>query len=81
MGIPKPFQTTGLKILFKELKDGYVVPISINNSWKTHCYGSFPMGIGNRIEFKVHQALPIREYHVEELITLVEATVKKDIKV
>lgn len=42
---------------------------------------SFPMGIGNRIEFKVHQALPIREYHVEELITLVEATVKKDIKV
>lgn len=80
-GVPKPFQTTGLKILFKELKDGYVVPISINNSWKTHCYGSFPMGIGNRIEFKVHQALPIREYHVEELITLVEATVKKDIKV
>jgi 1-acyl-sn-glycerol-3-phosphate acyltransferase len=33
-GVPKAFSQTGLKILCKNAPSAYVVPVSINNSWK-----------------------------------------------
>src|SRR5690606_2165740 len=33
-GVPKPFRRTGLQTLFKKIPDGYVVPVTFNNSWK-----------------------------------------------
>ena len=61
-GEPKPFQTKGLDILFKKVPSALVVPISINNSWKTLKYGKFPMGLGAHITFTVHQPLKLATF-------------------
>tara|TARA_R110002167_G_scaffold108803_1_gene277695 strand:+ start:1876 stop:2298 length:423 start_codon:yes stop_codon:yes gene_type:complete len=58
-GHPKPFKTTGLKLLMKNAPSALVVPISINNSWKMLRYGKFPNGIGNHITFTIHPPIEI----------------------
>ena len=50
-GEPRPFAVNGLKILCKNAPSSYVLPVTINNSWKMTKWGSFPLGIGNKIEF------------------------------
>lgn len=70
-GIPKKFQTTGLKILMKNAPSALIVPISINNSWKMLCYGKFPYGIGNQITFDVHPPLK-NTGDLDQLITRIE---------
>ncbi|MCF8713747.1 1-acyl-sn-glycerol-3-phosphate acyltransferase [Joostella atrarenae] len=79
-GKPKPFQTGGLKILLKKMPDAQVVPISINNSWKTLRYGKFPMGIGSSITFDVHEPMGARDLPAEELIAKIETTISSSIK-
>lgn len=54
-GTPKPFQRKGLITLFQEIPNALVVPITINNSWKTLRFGKYPMGLGAHIKFEVHQ--------------------------
>lgn len=79
-GIPKPFQTKGLEILIKKIPSASIVPISINNSWKTLIYGKFPMGIGNHITFTVHQPIKIATFaDKEELIRTVEHTISSNV--
>ncbi|MHA7841731.1 MAG: lysophospholipid acyltransferase family protein [Winogradskyella sp.] len=79
-GHPKPFKTKGLLTMIKHTPNALIVPITINNSWKTLKYGRFPMGLGARISFLVHK--PIKANHYEdkfELISIVEAQVKSSI--
>lgn len=79
-GEPKPFQTKGLEILFKKIPSALVVPISINNSWKTLRYGKFPMGLGTHITFTVHKPLKVSTFvNKQDLIETVEATIKEHI--
>lgn len=79
-GEPKPFQTKGLTILFKKAPNAIVVPITINNSWKTLPFGKFPMGLGERITFKVHDHLNVSDFEIPELIEKVEKTITNAIK-
>lgn len=79
-GSPKKFQQGGLKILLKKMPNATLVPISINNSWKTLRYGKFPLGIGNDLEFEVHQPITTRELPPEELIAKLEQTIFAAIK-
>jgi 1-acyl-sn-glycerol-3-phosphate acyltransferase len=79
-GQPKAFAQTGLKILCKSAPSAYVVPVSINNSWKMVKYGFFPVGLGNRLTFAIHNPLKVSEFKFEELIEKVESTVVKGIK-
>lgn len=53
-GNPKPFRTTGLKVLLKKSPSALIVPVSITNSWKMLRFGKFPMGLGARIAHYVH---------------------------
>ena len=53
-GKPKRFSPNGLKILCKYAPSAYVVPVTINNSWKMFKFGSFPLGLGNNLSFTVH---------------------------
>ena len=63
--------------MIKHAPDALIVPITINNSWKTLRYGKFPMGLGSRITFRVHKPMSINQYEDKlELIRLVEAQVK-----
>ncbi|WP_044401558.1 1-acyl-sn-glycerol-3-phosphate acyltransferase [Lacinutrix sp. Hel_I_90] len=74
-GTPKPFQTRGLKTLFEEAPNALVLPISVNNSWKTLRYGKFPMGIGAHITFTIHKPLKVNDFEIKALLTLVESTI------
>lgn len=74
-GKPKEFAQSGLKILCKYAPSAYVVPITINNSWKMVRYGSFPMGLGNRLTFTIHEPMAVKDYAFEELFQKTESTV------
>jgi 1-acyl-sn-glycerol-3-phosphate acyltransferase len=71
-GSPKKFQENGLKTLFKYAPDAWIVPVSIQNSWKLVRFGTFPMGLGNRLVFEVHNAYPVNSDSIENLIAKTE---------
>ncbi|WP_395045492.1 lysophospholipid acyltransferase family protein [Flavobacterium sp.] len=79
-GKPKEFAQSGLKILCKYAPSAYVVPISINNSWKMVKFGAFPMGLGNKLEFIIHEPIAVGQFSFEEIIQQTETAVVKDIK-
>lgn len=79
-GKPKEFAQSGLKILCKYSPSAYVVPISINNSWKMVRFGAFPMGLGNRLTFTIHEPMAVKDYAFEELIQKTEAAVVSKIQ-
>ena len=80
-GKPKEFAQSGLKILCKYAPSAYVVPISINNSWKVVKYGFFPLGLGNRLTFVIHEPLPVAAYDFADLMEKTENTIVKGIKI
>ena len=79
-GKPKEFAQTGFKILCKSAPSAYVVPITINNSWKFVKYGFFPFGLGNRLIFTVHPAMGGNDFSFEELMEKTEKTIVNSIK-
>ena len=79
-GTPKPFQTKGLEILFKKIPSAIVLPLTINNSWKTQKYGKFPFGLGAHITLTVHKPLKIDTFvNTEALINSIETTITNHI--
>ena len=80
-GKPKEFSQTGLKILCKNAPSAYVVPVSINNSWKIVKYGFFPLGLGNRLTFVVHKPLAVKDYDFADLMEKTETAVVQGIKI
>jgi 1-acyl-sn-glycerol-3-phosphate acyltransferase len=80
-GQPKSFSQTGLKILCKHAPSAYIVPISINNSWKMVKYGFFPLSLGNRLTFVIHKPLAVSEFDFAELMEKTETAVVKGIKI
>ena len=79
-GEPKKFATNGLKMLAKYNKEGYIVPLTINNSWKVFKYGKFPLGIGSPISIITHQPIKIDSLPFDELISQTEKVIKEHIK-
>jgi 1-acyl-sn-glycerol-3-phosphate acyltransferase len=79
-GKPKVFAQSGLKILCKYAPSAYVVPISINNSWKIVKHGFFPLGLGNRLTFVIHKPLAVKDFDFKDLIEKTESEVVKGIK-
>ncbi|PBI87475.1 2-acyl-glycerophospho-ethanolamine acyltransferase [Flavobacterium sp. ACN2] len=78
-GVPKEFAQSGLKILCKYAPSAYVVPVSINNSWKMVKFGFFPVGLGNHLKFTAHKAMAVKDYKFEELMEITEKAVKEGI--
>jgi 1-acyl-sn-glycerol-3-phosphate acyltransferase len=76
---PKKFQTKGLLTLIENIPSAMVVPITINNSWKTLRYGKFPMGLGAHIIFTVHQPLKVNEHDANDLIEIIETQITQAI--
>lgn len=79
-GIPKRFKQKGLETLFKKMPTAYVIPVTINNSWKLQRWGMFPIPLGTKVEMIAHPALKINDFEVSELIEKVELTVTSAIK-
>ena len=80
-GTPQPFKERGLKTLFEQMPGGYVLPITVENSWKLQQYGFFPMGLGVHLKHRVHRAIKISDYTQKELITVAEQIITKSIRV
>ena len=80
-GIPKEFAQTGLKILCKNAPSAFIVPISINNSWKLLKYGTFPYGLGNHITFVVHEAFAVKDFEFKDIMQKTESAVVNGIKI
>lgn len=79
-GQPKNFAPNGLKILCKYAPDAFVVPITINNSWKVFKYGSFPLGLGNRVTYTVHPPISVKETDFNTLFLNAEKAIKEGIE-
>lgn len=80
-GHPKAFKDKGLKIMLKKAPSAYIVPVSINNSWKLVRFGNFPLGIGVKLTFDVHEPIKAASMPFDELFALTEKTVKNGIHV
>lgn len=78
-GEPKDFAIYGIKILTKYNKEGFVVPLTINNSWKVFKYGKFPFGIGSTISIKTHEPIKIDSLPFDELFAKTETIIKESI--
>ena len=78
-GKPKKFHRKGLQTLFAKLPEAYVLPITINNSWKLQRHGMFPMPLGVKIKYDLHPVIQVSEYEIEELIDKVETIITSKI--
>lgn len=78
-GKPGAFAASGLKILCKYAPNALVVPVTINNSWKIFRYGTFPLGIGNRLKFKVHPPIAVSACDFNSLFEQTEKAIIGDI--
>lgn len=78
-GVPKKFSVNGLKMIIKHNPDAYIVPISINNSWKVYKYGKFPLGMFNHIQLKTHQPITLSNTSVDEALKQMENTIKEHV--
>lgn len=79
-GEPKRFSSNGLKVIAKFNKEGYIVPLTINNSWKVFKYGKFPLGLGSPITITAHQPIKINSLPFDELLEKTESVIKEHIK-
>ena len=79
-GSPKLFAVNGLKMLYKFAPDAYFLPITINDSWKMTKFGQFPLGLGNKLEFQIHEPMKISEYKFEEIFEKTEKVITENIK-
>jgi 1-acyl-sn-glycerol-3-phosphate acyltransferase len=78
-GKPGSFAPNGLKILCKYAPNAWVVPVTINNSWKVFRYGTFPLGIGNRLKFIIHPPIAVSGCDYNTLFEKTVKTIVKDI--
>ncbi len=74
-GKPGTFAENGLKILCKYATSAHMVPVTINNSWKMTKWGSFPLGIGNKLEFIIHDPIPVKDMPFSEIFKKTEQAV------
>jgi 1-acyl-sn-glycerol-3-phosphate acyltransferase len=80
-GKPKEFSQSGLKILCKYAPSAYIVPLTINNSWKIVKFGFFPLGLGAHLTFTVHQPIKASAFPFDELMEMTEKAVVESIKI
>jgi len=78
-GIPKRFSENGLKMLVKSVPSAYVVPVTINNSWKFLKYGGFPMEIGVHLTFDVHKPIKASSMKFDALFKKVVTEIKSKV--
>ncbi|OYQ32141.1 1-acyl-sn-glycerol-3-phosphate acyltransferase [Flavobacterium cyanobacteriorum] len=78
-GVPKRFSENGLKILCKYAPSAYIVPVSINNSWKLVRFGQFPLGLGCHLTFTIQDPFPIKNIPFDEVMVRAENAVVQGI--
>jgi len=77
--LPKKFQRKGLEVLIKKMPQAYVLPVTINNSWKLQKHGMFPMPLGVRVQYKLHPYIKVSDFKTEILIDTIESQINSEI--
>jgi len=80
-GVPKSFAPTGQKLLFKNVPEALIVPVTINNSWKLVRYGNFPLGLGVHLTLEVQEPIENGDLPTEELLSIIEKRISSKIKI
>lgn len=75
-GVPKRFSENGLRMLTKYAPSAYVIPMTINNCWKLNKNGKFPLELGVKITFELHEPIKADSLEFVKLFEKVENTVK-----
>lgn len=78
-GNPLPFKESGLKILVKYMPSAYIIPVTINNSWKISNISQIFKPLGLKITLDIHKPIAVNSMPFEELFEKVESEVKKSI--
>ncbi len=78
-GAPKAFKESGLKVLCKYANNAYIVPITINNSWKMQ-QKKFPMNLGVKIKIQCHEPIAVAGKDFDQLLNQVEKIVTSSIE-
>lgn len=75
-GVPKRFSENGLKLLVKKTPSSYVVPMTINNSWKILENGYWPLNTFLKVTFEVHEPIKSDSMPFDELFKKMEKVIK-----
>lgn len=78
-GKPKKFSVNGLKMIIEMNPNAYIVPIAINNSWKTYKYGKFPLGMLNKIRVETFKPIKLTNKDTDTVLKEVEYEIKRHI--
>jgi len=78
-GNPKRFSENGVKIICKYAPSAYIVPLTINNSWKLVSNGNFPLNVGVKLHFEVHEPIAVNSMEFKDLFQKVEETIKNSV--
>jgi len=76
-GRMKPFQVGGIATLLKSVPEALIVPVAIENSWKTVQYGAFPLSFGQRMKWTVLSPIETKGLNAEELTLKAEQDIRK----
>lgn len=74
-----PFKESGLKMLVKYIPSAYIVPVTINNSWKIADISKVFKPLGLKITLDIHQPIAVNSMSFDELFHKVESTIKSAI--
>jgi 1-acyl-sn-glycerol-3-phosphate acyltransferase len=73
----KTFQVGGIATLLKAVPNALIVPVAIENSWKTVQYGMFPLSFGEKIRWTVLEPIATEGRNAEELTLMAERAIRK----
>lgn len=76
----KPFQIGGIATLLKAVPNAVIVPIAIENSWKTVQYGMYPLSFGEKLKWTVLAPIPVEGKNAEQITIMAEAAIRKVLK-
>ena len=79
-GRMKPFQVGGIATLLNSVPEALIVPVAIENSWKTVRYGAFPLSFGQRMKWTVLSPIEANGLNAEELTLKAEHAIRKVLK-
>jgi len=76
----KPFQVGGIATLLKAVPNALIVPIAIENSWKTVQYGMYPLSFGEQLKWTVLAPISVEGKNPEQITELAEQAIRKVLK-
>ncbi|MEC7617561.1 MAG: lysophospholipid acyltransferase family protein [Bacteroidota bacterium] len=77
---PKRFRLGGLITLIENMPNAWVLPVSINHSWKLMKWGNFPMMPGVCVRFTVHEPIPVLSEKASDLAARVEQIIVRNVE-